>query len=285
VKWRRARRSSNVEDRRHLGGGGLKIGLGGIAIVVVLGLLMGKSPLEMLALLSMVQEESPAIGTPAGKSPADDEAAAFVASILGETEDVWDEIFAAQGSTYPPPRLVLFSGRVASACGGASAAAGPFYCSGDRSVYIDLEFFGQMERKLGGGGDFAEAYVIAHEVGHHVQSVTGVLGEVSAAGARGADVEGAGGLMVRLELQADCYAGVWGHRAQKRHDWLEYGDVEEALATASAIGDDTLQRKSQGTVVPDAFTHGSSEQRVRWFRRGFESGDPAACDTFGANRL
>jgi uncharacterized protein len=285
MKWTRARRSSNVEDRRGARGGAIKLGLGSVAVVVVLGLLMGKNPMEILALLSMIQGEPPGIGTPAERTPADDEAAAFVASILGETEDVWSEIFQASGSTYSPPRLVLFTGQVASACGGASAAVGPFYCPGDRTVYIDLSFFRQMEARLGGGGDFAEAYVIAHEVGHHVQAVTGVLDRVNAARASGTDMEGAGGLLVRQELQADCYAGVWGYHAQRRHDWLEPGDLEEAMNTASAIGDDNLQRRNQGTVVPDAFTHGTSEQRVQWFRQGFESGKPSACDTFAAARL
>jgi uncharacterized protein len=284
MKWNRARRSSNVEDRRGIGGGA-KLGLGGIAVVVVLGLLMGKNPLEMLDMLSMVQQGPPGSGAPAAPTPADDEAAAFVASILGETEDVWSELFQASGSTYTPPRLVMFTGQVASACGGASAAVGPFYCPGDSTIYIDLSFFRQMEARLGGGGDFAEAYVIAHEVGHHVQAVTGVLGTIDAARASGADMEGAGGLLVRQELQADCYAGVWGYHAQRRHDWLEAGDLEEAMNTASAIGDDNLQRRGQGTVVPDSFTHGTSEQRVRWFRLGFELGNPSACDTFGADRL
>jgi uncharacterized protein len=285
VKWGRARRSSNVEDRRGIGGGTMKLGLGGVAVVLVLGLLTGKNPLEMLALLSMIQGEPPGIGAPGERPAADDEAAQFVASILGETEDVWTEIFQSRGETYPPPRLILFTGQVASACGGASAAVGPFYCPGDRTIYIDLSFFRQMEARLGGGGDFAEAYVIAHEVGHHVQGVTGVLSGVNSARASGAEMEGADGLLVRQELQADCFAGVWGHRAQQRHDWLEPGDLEEALQTASAIGDDTLQRRSQGNIVPDAFTHGTSEQRVRWFRQGFESGDPSACDSFAAKRL
>lgn len=269
-----------------MAGGGLKIGLGGVAVVVALGLLMGKSPMEMLAFLSMIQGESPGIGgPPAERTPADDEAAAFVASILGETEDVWGEIFQAGGSTYPPPRLVLFTGQVASACGSASAAVGPFYCPADQTIFIDLGFFKQLEARLGGGGDFAEAYVIAHEVGHHVQAVTGTLAKVHEARARGTDVAGDGGLQVRQELQADCYAGVWGHHAQRRHEWLEPGDLEEAMNTASAIGDDNLQRRGQGTVVPDSFTHGTSAQRVGWFRRGFDSGNPGDCDTFSAAQL
>lgn len=285
MKWKRARRSTNLEDRRGAGGGGIRLGLGGIAIVVLIGLVLGRSPMEMLALLSMIQGGDPGPSTPAQTTPADDEHAAFVASILGETEDVWGEIFRAHGGSYQPPRLVLFTGRVNSACGGASAAVGPFYCPGDRTIYIDLGFFREMEARLGGGGDFAEAYVIAHEVGHHVQHLQGVIDQVNAARARGAQLEGDSGLLVRQELQADCYAGVWGHHAQQRHDWLEPGDLEEALNTASAIGDDNLQRQSRGTVVPDAFTHGTAGQRVSWFRRGFDSGNPATCDTFGADRL
>lgn len=289
MKWRSARRSSNVEDRRGMsprGGGGMKLGLGGIAVVVVVGLLMGKDPLEMLGLLAEVQQAPPgASAGPAAAPPAGDEQAAFVASILGETEDVWGAVFEASGSRYTPARLVLFSGAVQSACGGATAAVGPFYCPGDQQVYIDLGFFQQMAERLGGGGDFAEAYVIAHEVGHHVQTLTGTSAKVNDIRRRGGNVEGADGPLVRQELQADCYAGVWAFHAQRRHAWLEPGDLEEALATASAIGDDTLQRQGQGHVVPDAFTHGSAEQRVRWFRTGFETGEPARCDTFAAVRL
>lgn len=286
MKWEKARRSSNVEDRR--GGGAAagigKIGLGGVAIVFVVGLLLGKSPMEMLGLLSQMQGQAPTTGAPGRSAPVDDEASRFVAAILGETEDVWSAVFKASGSQYQPPTLVLFSGAVQSACGGATAAVGPFYCPGDRKVYIDLSFFEQMKRQLGGGGDFAEAYVIAHEVGHHIQTLTGVSAKVNAARARG-DVKGAEGLLVRQELQADCYAGVWAHHGQRRHAWLEPGDIEEALATASAIGDDRLQKQATGTVVPDSFSHGTSEQRVRWFKRGFEGGDASRCDTFSENRL
>ncbi|KFN51634.1 hypothetical protein N790_04215 [Arenimonas malthae CC-JY-1] len=285
MKWRSARRSSNVEDRRGMpGGGGMKLGLGGIAAVVVIGLLLGKSPMEMLGLVAQVQQQAPA-GSQAPSAPVDDEASQFIASILGETEDVWGAVFEASGSRYTPARLVLFSGQVQSACGGATAAVGPFYCPGDQQVYIDLSFFDQMEARLGGGGDFAEAYVIAHEVGHHVQTLTGVSAQVNEIRRRGGNVEGADGPLVRQELQADCYAGLWAHHAQKRHAWLEPGDLEEALATATAIGDDTLQRQGQGQVVPDSFTHGSAEQRVRWFRAGFESGDVRRCDTFAAGAL
>ncbi|WP_146909691.1 KPN_02809 family neutral zinc metallopeptidase [Arenimonas daejeonensis] len=291
MKWRSARRSSNVEDRRGMGpggGGGMKLGLGGIAIVVVIGLLLGKNPMEMLGLLAEVQQQAPA-GTdqPGGATtaPVDDEASQFVASILGETEDVWGAIFQASGEQYPPAQLVLFTGSVNSACGGATAAVGPFYCPGDRKVYIDLSFFQQMRDRLGGGGDFAEAYVIAHEVGHHIQTLTGVSAKVNQVRQRGGNVEGAEGPLVRQELQADCYAGLWAHHAQQRHAWLEPGDLEEALNTATAIGDDTLQRQGQGQVVPDSFTHGSAQQRVRWFRIGFESGDYRKCDTFAAVQL
>lgn len=289
MKWRSARRSGNVEDRRGRpraarAAGGL--GLGGIAIVVVIGLVMGKSPLEILGLLGDVQQTAP----PAPRStqsapPANDEAGQFIAAILGETEDVWSAEFSKRGSRYAPPRLVIFSGSVRSACGMASAAVGPFYCPADRQVYLDTSFFEEMRRRLGGGGDFAEAYVIAHEVGHHIQTLTGVSAKVQDARRRGQDVEGDGGLLVRQELQADCYAGVWAHAAQARHAWMEAGDMEEALNTASAIGDDHLQRQSRGSVVPDSFTHGTSEQRVRWFRAGFDSGQAERCDTFSASRL
>lgn len=295
MKWRSARKSTNVEDRRGMGGGGgggrggMRLGLGGIAIVVVLGLLMGKNPMEMLGLVAELGQQAPGSESypaqPGGEAPVDDEASQFVASILGETEDVWAAVFQASGETYRAPQLVLFSGRVDSACGGATAAVGPFYCPGDRKVYIDLSFFEQMQQRLGGGGDFAEAYVIAHEVGHHIQTLTGVSDKVNQIRQRGGNVEGADGPLVRQELQADCYAGLWANRAQQRHAWLESGDLEEAMRTATAIGDDTLQRQGQGEVVPDSFTHGSAEQRVRWFRTGFESGDYRSCDTFSAAQL
>ena len=289
MKWKRARRSENVEDRRGSGGmraaGGL--GLGGIAVVVVIGLLLGKSPGEMLGLVAQLDSQLPSQSSQSQPAPApgEDQAYEFIAAILGETEDVWTALFRSRGASYAPPRLVLFSGMVVSACGSASAAVGPFYCPGDRQVYIDLEFFREMETRFGGGGEFAEAYVIAHEVGHHIQMLTGVFQQVQEARQRREDLSGAEGLLVRQELQADCFAGVWAHHAQARHDWLEPGDIEAALNTASAIGDDRLQRQAQGTVVPDAFTHGTSAQRVRWFRTGFDTGDPARCDTFAASRL
>jgi uncharacterized protein len=285
MKWNRARRSSNVEDRRGISMGGAGgLGLGGIAIVVIISLLLGKNPAELLGLVSQLEDNRPAQSQPA-PAPGEDEAYDFIAAILGETEDVWTSVFAAQGARYEPPRLVLFTGHVSSACGSASAAVGPFYCPGDHQVYLDLSFFQEMEARLGGGGEFAEAYVVAHEVGHHVQTLTGVTQRVNDARRRGQDITGATGLLVRQELQADCYAGLWAHHAQARHDWLEPGDIEAALNTASAIGDDRLQKQSRGTVVPDAFTHGTSAQRVRWFRRGFDGGDPGECDTFGASTL
>jgi hypothetical protein len=270
-----------------LGGGVGRLGLGGIAIVVVISLLLGKNPLDMLSLLSG-QGDPGVQQAPTGEPkapPANDEASQFVSTILGSTEDVWTKQFQKSGGTYPAPKLVMFSGAVASACGQASSAMGPFYCPADHQVYLDTSFFEEMRTKLGGGGDFAEAYVIAHEVGHHIQSLTGVSAKLDALRQRGESMEGDNGLSVRQELQADCYAGVWANQAQQQNQWLEQGDVEEALNTATAIGDDRLQKQSRGTVVPDSFTHGSSEQRVRWFRNGFESGDVGRCDTFAAKQL
>ncbi len=290
MKWQTGQRSDNVVDARGGGGGfggrGPRLGLGGIAIVVVIGLLLGKSPMEMLGLVGQLGGQGGAVTAEQGAAPpANDEAADFVRVILGETETVWGEIFQQSGQQYQPPKLVLFSGSVESACGSASAASGPFYCPGDQQVYLDMSFFEDMKSQLGGGGDFAYAYVIAHEVGHHVQNLLGVSAQVQHARRSGQRVEGDGGLSVRQELQADCYAGVWAQHAEQKLHWLESGDVEQALSTATAIGDDRLQQQSQGTVVPDAFSHGTSRQRVRWFRAGFESGDPGRCDTFSAASL
>ncbi len=288
MDWNKGRRSSNVEDRRGGGGGGGKLGAGAMLAVVVVSVLLGKNPLEMLGLIEQSGLGDALQGAsqqPAGAPPADDREAEFVARILGDTEDVWGAIFQQAGTRYVEPTLVLFSGRVQSACGGATAASGPFYCPADRQVYLDTSFFAQMREQLGGGGDFAEAYVIAHEVGHHVQTLLGVSAKVNAARSRGDEVRGDGGLLVRQELQADCLAGVWAHHAQARHQWLEAGDIDEALNTATAIGDDRLQKQAQGEVVPDAFTHGSSVQRVRWFKAGFERGEVAGCDTFSAKAL
>ena len=284
MKWQTGRRSTNVEDRR--GGGGMGMGLGGMGIggillVVVVSLLFGKNPLQVLG---QVAGDTPS-QTQGPNPQANDEASQFSATILGSTEDTWGRVFQQSGAQYPPPTLVLFSGVVSSACGRASSAVGPFYCPGDQKLYLDTSFFDDMRTKLGGGGDFAEAYVIAHEVGHHIQTLTGTASKVDQLRARGAQMEGDNGLSVRMELQADCYAGVWANMAQAQMKWLETGDVEEALNTASAIGDDRLQQQGQGRVVPDSFTHGSSRQRVRWFQAGFQSGNPDACDTFSARQL
>ncbi len=271
MRWKDGRRSGNVQDRR--GGGGVAIGGAGAVILVILALLMGGDPEEVL---QQIGAPATSGGAP-GQSAATDELAEFVAVVLAYTEDTWNGQFARSGGDYPEPQLVLFTGSVQSACGYAQAAVGPFYCTRDSAVYIDLSFYRDLREKLGAPGDFAQAYVIAHEVGHHVQNVTGVM-ERARAGS-GADSDA-----VRVELQADCYAGVWAHDADLR-GVLEPGDIEEALNAASAIGDDRLQQQSRGQVVPESFTHGTSEQRVRWFRRGFETGDPAACDTFSARSL
>ena len=215
-----------------------------------------------------------------GAPPADDPQAQFVSVILADTEDTWNQVLPQLRRDYEEPRLVLFSGAVASACGTASSAVGPFYCSRDSSVYLDMAFFNDLEQRFGAPGDFARAYVIAHEVGHHVQNLLGISDEVQQRQARGGEEE-ANALSVRLELQADCFAGVWGSHAKQERDFLENGDVEEALQAASAIGDDRLQEQVRGYVVPESFTHGSSAQRTEWFRRGLESGDPRTCDTFG----
>lgn len=287
--WKRARRSDNVVDAR---GGGLRFGgkgltLGGIAAVVLVGLLTGQDPLQILG--QLMNQSGSTVSPPstqeAGVPPAGDPQVDFVRAVLGDTEDTWRALFQQAGRQYQDPPLVLFSGGISSACGFASSASGPFYCPGDRQVYLDLDFFREMARRFSAAGDFAQAYVIAHEVGHHVQTLLGVSAKVDEARRRGAPMEGAGGLSVRLELQADCLAGVWAHHAQRRLDWLEPGDLEEALNAANAIGDDRLQQQTRGQVVPDSFTHGTSAQRVHWFKAGFEGGDPNRCDTFQARAL
>ena len=296
--WRKGRRSDNVVDARDdsgggMGGGGMRIGgrglsLGGVAIVVVVGLLMGQDPMQILGNLlgQMDAGQAPARpqvqGRPAtGADPQVD----FVRAVLGDTEDTWGQIFAHSNAQYEQPKLILFNGGVNSACGFASSAVGPFYCPGDHRVYLDLGFFREMEQRFSAAGDFARAYVIAHEVGHHVQNLLGISAKVEAARRRGAPMEGANGLSVRLELQADCFAGVWANNAQQRLQWLEPGDIESALNAANAIGDDRLQKQSRGTVVPDSFTHGTSAQRMRWFKLGFDTGSPGKCDTFKAQAL
>jgi predicted metalloprotease len=285
MRWELGRRSDNVEDAR--GGGGIGVphlSIGGVVVALVASYFLGVNPLQILGLLTEMQGDLPADSQRAAP-PADDRESEFVRAILGETEDTWTALFEARGAHYEAPHLVLFSGMVRSGCGGATAASGPFYCPGDRKVYLDMSFFEDMRERLGGGGDFAHAYVIAHEVGHHVQTLLGYSREVDEARQEGRSVEGAEGPLVRQELQADCLAGVWAYHAQERHRWLDPGDAEQALATATAIGDDRLQRESQGAVVPDAFTHGTSKQRVRWFSQGFETGDLERCDTFRASQL
>ncbi len=303
MKWEGQRQSDNVEDRREqAGGGGLGglgglgrgggrrggLGIGAIVIAVVAGWIFGINPLTILGLLDGGGAGLPgAVQTapaPAARPPADDPLAAFVATVLADTEDVWREQFRAQGGQYQEPKLVLFRGATPTACGTGQSAMGPFYCPGDRKVYIDLAFYDTMRRQLGAPGDFAQAYVIAHEVGHHVQNLLGVTDKVDAQRGRVSE-QRMNALSVRVELQADCLAGVWAHHAQRARQVLEQGDLEEALNAATQIGDDALQRQSQGTVRPETFTHGSSAQRVRWFRRGIETGRMAECNTFEARQL
>lgn len=289
MRWKRGRRSDNVVDTRGSGsrmGGGKGLTLGGVAIVVIVGLLSGQDPMQILGQLAGQAMQGGSVSAPQRSTPAaNDEQSEFVRAVLGDTEDTWREIFQGANRQYKDPTLVLFRGGVNSACGFANSAVGPFYCPGDQRVYIDLAFFRELEQRFGAAGDFAQAYVIAHEVGHHVQTLLGVSAKVNAARQRGERVEGANGLLVRQELQADCLAGVWAYHGQQRHDWLEPGDIEEALNAANAIGDDRLQKQARGQVVPDSFTHGTSEQRVRWFKTGFDGGDVGRCDTFKATRL
>jgi predicted metalloprotease len=277
-----SRRSDNVEDERGDGIGrrGAGIGIGTIAIVVV-GYFLGVNPVTLLGLLNG-DSQPVSSGAPAPVSAdSSDHQVDFVRAVLGETEDVWGAYFKNMGREYVPPKLVLFSGSVSSACGLASAAAGPFYCPGDQKVYIDLTFYQQLASEFGAPGAFAQAYVIAHEVGHHVQNLLGISARADQAEERVART-GANHVSVEMELQADCFAGVWAQQANSARKILEPGDLEQGLQAASAVGDDTLQRREQGTVVPDSFTHGTSAQRVRWFRRGFDSGKIESCDTFGA---
>lgn len=288
MRWRDREGSSNVIDQTGGGGarrGGRLLGGGGVGtvVLVVVLYLMGVSPTEILSLFLSGESHPPAV-TRSADDPVTQERKEFVKVVLRDTEVVWGDIFSQQGRQYQQPRLVLFDDSVQSACGLAGSAVGPFYCPGDENLYLDLGFFDQLSHRLGAPGDFAQAYVIGHEVGHHIQNLNGTLAEVSRE-KRSLSKKEANALQVKVELQADFYAGLWAHHAQKRFQMLEPGDIEEALQAASAIGDDTLQRQAQGYVVPDAFTHGSSEQRVRWFRRGFESGDYDQGDTFSAQRL
>ncbi len=289
--------SSNVEDARGSsggggGGGGFSfggggIGIGSVAIALVAGWVFGINPLTVLGLLSgggsaPTAQRAPA---PAARPPAGDPQARFVSQVLRSTEVVWSDVFREAGKNYQAPRLTLYSGSYPTGCGRGDAAMGPFYCPADAHVYLDMTFFNVMSQRLGAPGQFAQAYVIAHEVGHHVQNQLGVSGKVDAARQRGSEAQG-NAMSVRLELQADCFAGVWAKRSQAEQGWrLEQGDIETALNAASQIGDDNLQRKSRGTVVPESFTHGSSAQRVGWFKRGFESGSPDQCNTFESRQL
>jgi predicted metalloprotease len=282
-----SRRSDNVEDDRGGGGGGIRgihLGLGGTVILLVVGYFMGISPSTMLSFINgdgqQASTQAPTPATSAGA--ANDPQVDFVRAVLGETEDVWGAYFTKMGKTYVPPKLVLFSYSVESACGMANSAAGPFYCPGDRKVYLDLSFFNQLSTQFGAPGDFARAYVIAHEVGHHVQNLLGITDKAAAAEQQAGGKVGANKVSVQVELQADCFAGVWAEEANQARHIMEAGDLESGLTAASSVGDDTLQKEHQGMVVPDSFTHGTSAQRVKWFKRGFESGKIDACDTFGA---
>jgi len=301
MKWQGRRASTNVDDRRGQGGGmggmrfggrGMAVGGGGAGLLVLILLvaLMGGNPLALLqpggSGMGGPQIQLPGGGGIGGgnTTPEQDELAKFIGVVLADAEDVWHELFQQQGRTYREPKMVIFSGGTDSGCGYASSAVGPFYCPADQTVYVDLDFFQELRRRFGAPGDFAQAYVIAHEVGHHVQNLLGISDQVHAERERLSETE-YNQLSVRLELQADFLAGVWAHHAQRTKDILEHGDVDEALRAASAIGDDTLQKQAQGHVVPDAFTHGSSEQRKKWFKLGFQAGDMKQGDTFNARDL
>ncbi len=282
MRWGAGRRSDNVEDRRGLGltprlaGGGL-----GAIVIVVLALLFGVDP-RMLTQVLPTETPAPAPGP--ARTGQQDPLADFVSVVLADTEDTWNDLFRRGGATYQEPKLVLFSGAAQSACGFAQAAVGPFYCPADQKVYIDLAFYQDLRNRFQAPGDFAQAYVIAHEVGHHVQNLLGIAQKVRQAQQR-ASSEQANALSVRMELQADCFAGVWAHHANRTRQILEQGDVEEALNAAAQIGDDRMQMRGRGYVSPESFTHGSGEQRVRWFRAGLESGELDRCDTFSTSRL
>ncbi len=279
MRWSKGRRSENIEDRRGMRVSRRMVGGGvGTLIMVLVALYLGVDPTIIL------QQAPPVTGPPAGgtttaRPPEENRLADFVSVVLADTEDTWHDLFRRGGTTYREPKLVLFTDAVESACGFAESAVGPFYCPRDQNVYIDLSFFREMKDRFHAPGDFAQAYVIAHEIGHHVQNLLGISEKVQNARARASQVEG-NRLSVRLELQADCLSGVWAYHANRARNIIEEGDVEEALGAASAIGDDRLQKQSRGFVVPDAFTHGTSEQRVHWFRRGLESGDINRCNTF-----
>lgn len=284
MRWRSGRKSTNVEDRRRVrvsrkaAGGGI-----GIVVIALIALYFGVDPsifISQMGPTSSVNTQQTTRQIPA----AENQLAEFVSVVLADTEDTWNGLFSQMGKTYREPQLVLFSGAVQSTCGFAQAAMGPFYCPADQKVYIDLSFYQDLKNRHGAPGDFAQAYVIAHEIGHHVQTLLGISEKVHSARRRVSQVEG-NQLSVMQELQADCFAGIWAHHANRARQILEEGDIEEALGAASAIGDDRMQRKSRGYVTPDSFTHGSSTQRVRWFKRGLKSGEVLDCNTFRAEKL
>ena len=313
MRWDGDRESANVEDQRGGGGGGFPMRIGGLGAIIVLigGLLLGVDPSTLLSLLNGDQPPqqtqtqtqtrtqtqpqtqtqpdynggygSSRVPQPEQEANREDPAKRFVSVVLADTEDVWKQVFRTGGRNYEEPKLVLFTGRIDSACGMASTASGPFYCPNDQKVYLDLGFFEEMKNRFHASGEFAEAYVIAHEVGHHVQNELGILPEATNQRQR-SDQRRSNEISVRLELQADCLAGVWAYHADRMKHIIEQGDVEAAMNAAAAVGDDRLQRQSRGVVVPDAFTHGSSAQRVRWFKRGLETGSTKQCDTFAANQ-
>ncbi|MEO8755925.1 MAG: neutral zinc metallopeptidase [Casimicrobiaceae bacterium] len=298
MRWGDMRPSDNVEDRSgegggggggfSFGGGGMRLSGGAIIVIVIVSLLFGVNPLQFLGMMEgsgpvVAPQRAPAPPAPHVTAATPDPQKQLVMRVVGDTEDVWTALFKAMGTRYEPPGLVIFRDGTRSGCGSASAAAGPFYCPVDQKVYLDTAFFLQLKNRFGAPGDFAQAYVIAHEIGHHVQNQLGTMQKFDQAASR-ADARQRNALSVRLELQADCYAGVWGFFAAKRN-LLEPGDLEEGLRAASAVGDDTIQQRTQGRVVPDAFTHGKADQRVRWFRTGFASGDPRSCNTFAAKDL
>ena len=291
MKWEGNRESDNVEDQRSSGGGrggfpmgGRSIGIGTIVIALVGSYFLGVSPLTLLGMLSGGGGSAPQVQQAPQRPPADDRLAKFVSTVLADTEDVWKVEFAKAGGTYEEPRLVLFRGATSTACGQGQAAMGPFYCPGDQKVYIDLGFYETLKNRLGAPGEFAQAYVIAHEVGHHVQNLLGISEKVDAMRSRVSQTQ-YNALSVRLELQADCLAGVWANKSQESRQTLEAGDIESAMNAAAKIGDDALQRSQGGAVVPDSFTHGTSAQRQRWFNAGLQSGSIRACDTFNAKNL
>ena len=282
MRWQGRRESDNIEDRRGSGmTRGIKLGGLGTIVVALIAIYFGQDPTAVLQQLEQPEGGQPS-QQPYQESAAEAERRKFVAVVLADTEDAWTQILAQSGVEYQKPRLVLFSGAVDSACGYAQAAVGPFYCPSDHKVYIDLSFYDELRERFGAPGDFAQAYVIAHEVGHHVQTLLGTTDKYSR---MRQDQTGSNGVSVRIELQADCYAGIWAHNADRARQLIESGDIEQGINAASAIGDDRLQKQSQGYVTPESFTHGSSAQRVRWFKRGYESGELNQCDTFGARSL